>query len=1079
MRRQGRFVRFGVGAIVAVLGSTVPAVAKGPTSPSASERSSYIVQFRAEPLAGNGQRGRKLDVAHPATIEQRHRLDAIEERVLRAARLSDARLGYRYRTTVAGFSARLTATEVARVRQQPEVASVTADRIRTLPLRRPATATPGKQLHGAALARAAAAPAAPAAGLLLRSTPVPGVDLSGQPADYLDLPEGLWARLGGPDQAGEDIVIGVIDGGIYPEHPSFADQPVAADGSRNYIGPAYGPPPATWRGTCQEGEAWPATTCNNKLIGARFFLDGLGAANVADEEYLSPRDVDGHGTAMASIAAGNYGVDPSYQGNDLGVGVISGIAPRARIAHYKVFWATPAMDAGHAAESDLVAAIDAAVADGVDILNYSIGRPVGETLPISDQSTMLDPESQAMLRAVDAGVLPVLPAGNAGPEPETIDSPGHTPWALSTGASGLSITFAATATVSGGPDGPSLTVQGVSPTPALPPVPLIDGAAAAAPGTNPTAAARCGAGTLDPALVKGKAVLCQPEHFLVASAVLFELGAAGAIFYQDRRSLRDAYDVWLPSVILPDPADALAIRRLITSTPNPTAAITTGTLTPTATGDVVVNFSSRGPVLGSLSLLKPDLLAPGTDVIAAHTPEVPPGARALFEYAKPDRFRPLGGTSVSVPNTVGAAALLLSLRPDLDPAELKSALMTTAAPDILRDRLVPSVPATPLEIGAGRIDPNRAAEPGLVVTETTERFEDYVSGQVPARDPLRATVEATDLNLPSIAFDPLIGPRSTRRTFTSVDPQPGTWAVSFEGLAGIGATASPARFSIDPGQGRTVEFGFTPENPALGEYVHGAVVLTHEGDGRTVRLPVNVRPEEFEAPEQLNFGTVQSAGHAPLPVPTGYQGQLSALAYGLAAPEVRRDQTVGRDDIEDENLNRIARPGPGVTVFDLTVPSGAQVLAAEIGGAALADPFADLDLYVFHDDEGDGFRADDLLDASETGAQEASLLVSPPAGAYRLSVRGISANPVATFDLTTWLLDDASPDVLTDPAGAGLRIGGDPVPVTAGGTGTLDLEWAGLDRPGVYLGFVTFHDTPVPRPNDPIAEMVVAITRPE
>lgn len=105
------------------------------------------------------------------------------------------------------------------------------------------------------------------------------------------------------------------------------------------------------------------------------------------------------------------------------------------------------------------------------------------------------------------------------------------------------------------------------------------------------------------------------------------------------------------------------------------------------------------------------------------------------------------------------------------------------------------------------------------------------------------------------------------------------------------------------------------------------------------------------------------------------------------------------------------------------------------------------------------------------------LLLSPSPGAYRISVRGFIANPVATFDLTTWLLDDTTPDVLSDPLGPGLQISGDPVPTTVGGIRTLDLEWGGLDAPGVYLGFITFHDTAVPRPNDPIGETVVVITR--
>ena len=1061
-------------AVLACLWAAFPAVASGPAGAPDQARSVYIVEFRAEPLATSPRvTGDRFHPRNPQAAAHRKFLDAPQRRVLFGAGVSEAHVGYSYRATVAGFSARLTAAEAARIRLQEDVASVAPDRIRTVPHRRPAAPSEGKPMHLAAMARAAAAtaPAAPAP-----VAPLADADLTGQPAEFLGLPEGLWARLGGPEQAGENVIIGFIDGGIYPEHPSFADQPVAADGTQNYIGPAYGPPPATWRGICQEGEAWPATTCNNKLIGARYFVDGLGVENVAEQEFLSPRDVEGHGTSTASIAAGNYGVDPSYLGNDLGVGLISGIAPRARIAHYKAFWAAPAADAGIAAGSDLVAAIDAAVADGIDVLSYAIGGPLGETLPISDQSTMLDVEAQALLRAFDAGVVPVLPAGNSGPDPDTVEASGHTPWTISAGASALSVTYAATATIAGEAGGPVVTVQGTSPTPALPPTPLIDGTAAAAPGATPAAAGRCEEGSLDPALVAGKVVLCQPENFLVGSAVLSLAGAAGGILYQPpERPFRDAWDVWLPSVIV-SASDASTIRQFIGSTPNATAAFTAGTLTPTETGDVVTRFSSRGAALGSLSILKPDLLAPGVDIIAAHTPEVP-AAGALFEWSKAERFRPFGGTSASVPLTAGAAALLRSLRPELGPGELKSALMTTAKGDILIDAVIPSTPATALDKGAGRIDPNRAADAGLVLTETTERLEDYISAQIPTRDPAQPTIDATDLNLPSIAFDPLLGPRSTSRTFTSIDDQPGSWTASIEGLTGITATVSPAQFSIEPGQSQTVRFDLAPTTARLGDYVDGAVVFTNAADGRTVRLVVNLRPEDFEAPEQLNFGATEAAGRASLAIPTGYDGRLSALGYGLARGDVRRDQTVGVDVDDEGDLNRIAQPGPGVATYDLTVPAGAKALAAELDDATLGDPLVDVDLFVFYDDEGDGFQGDDFLDASETASQEALFFFDPPAGAYRVSVRGVTADPVATFDLTTWVLDDTTPDVLSDPLAPGLQIVGDPVPVTVGGLGTLDLEWVGLDEPGVYLGLVTFHDTGVPNPGDPLGEMVVAITR--
>ena len=871
----------------------VPAVA-GPPSPS-SERSNYVVQFRVEPLAGSatgpspaetsaGPARPKLDVTSPAAVEHRRRIDDIELQVLRAAGVSEDRLGYRYRTTLAGFSARLTASEAQRIRQGPEVASVTADRVRVVRHRRPGHATSTTENPAAPVE--APAGATPPAATSVPVTAVPAApavtdpELFGHTADFLGLPTGVWAQLGGPGQAGDGIVIGVIDGGIFPEHPSFADEPIAADGSRNYIGPAYSPPPATWRGTCQEGENFPATTCNNKLIGARWFVDGWGADNVAEEDFLSPRDVDGHGTGMASAAAGNYGVDPSFQGNDLGLGVISGIAPRARLAHYKALWAIPAFEgAGFGSEADLAAAVDAAVADGVDVLSMSVGGPLGETVPITDQSTMLDPWSQALLRAFDAGVLAVLPAGNSGPGSGSVEASGHVPWVVSAGASALPTTFTATATVSGGPDGP-IMVQGASPSPGLAAVPLVDAADAAAPGVSRGEALACEPGTLDPALVKGKAVLCAPLSFFDASGALYHAGAAGAVFYQPAR--RPTSDDFLIPTIVVTPADSTRIRQVMAASPNVTIAFSPGTLSATTTGDIVASLTGRGPAIGSESILKPDLLAPGLEIVVAHTLDVPPGARA------PVRVHLAGSLPPPQWHLPGRAPCRRVRRPPPRPpsrARPERAQVgahdhgESAHPGGLRwDPVRPGAAARPR---GGPHRANRAADPGLVLNETTEQFRDYVAAQVPSRDLSHPTVDATDLNLPSIAFDPLVGPRSTRRTFTSVDAQPGTWTASFEGLAGVAATATPGEFSVDPGQSATVQFSFAPDVSAPDGHVQGAVVLTNAQDGRTVRLPVVLRPEAFEVPRQLNFGATGPDGHAAASGPDRLRGP--ALSAGLRA----------------------------------------------------------------------------------------------------------------------------------------------------------------------------------------------------
>jgi subtilisin family serine protease len=1077
-RGRQRLGRVGVaGCVLACLGALIPAVAAGP------ERKNYIVQFRAEPLASyDGDvslaatspkvTGHKVEPASREAVDYRRYLDAIESDVLRVAGVHEATVGYRYRTTLAGFSAQLTAAEVEQIRRQPTVAAVTADRIRSFRPPQPQASDEPAAVGAAAATLAGAAP--PMAATASPAASSPETDLGGQPAEFLGLPDGLWARLGGPDHSGEGIVVGVIDSGIYPDHPSFADTPVAPDGTRNYIGPAYDAPPATWHGTCQEGENFPATSCNNKLIGARFFNDGFGPARVADEDFLSPRDSDGHGTGVASIAAGNYGVDPQYLGNDLGLGIISGIAPRARIAAYKAVWVVPAYGGSVGSDSDMAAAIDAAVADGVDVLNLSLGVVIDTLGPFSNPSVLLEPLALGFLRAFDAGVVAVNSAGNAGPE-VSIDSPAIAPWIIAAGASGLATTFATTVTVSGGPGGSVFTAPGISPTPGLSDLPIIFGSDAAAPGADPALAERCGRDTLDPTVVKGKVVLCRPQGGAVSTSFnLYLAGAAGGIFFTNTRTFRyNPEEYWLPIVML-TPGDGMAIRDLVRSSPDPTVSFPAGTHTPTTGGDILLRFSSRGPAFVYPSILKPDLVAPGAGIIAANTPDIPVGG---FSTEPPGLFRPLFGTSFSSPTTAGAAALLLALHPGLGPSEVMSALMTTANPAVLHDDPgVPSLPTTPHDIGAGRIDPNRAADPGLVVSETTSRFEAFLLTQVPSRDPAQPTVDASDLNRPSIAFDPLIGRRATDRTFTSVDPQPASWQASFTGLTGIEATVEPAQFAIDPGESRTLRFTFQPTDAPGGEYVDGAVVLTNEADGRTVRLPIVLRPAGFAPPERLNFGAPQPAGQAAFPLPTGYDGGLSAIGYGPAAPQTLRNQTVGKDENTGED-DALAQPGPGVTVFDLQVPPGAQALAAETGGPALSDQLSDVDVFLFHDDEGDGFQYDDLVEFSERdGSGEAIIWTDPEPGAYRLSVRGFEADPIAMFDLTTWLIADPSPDVLADISGPGLRITGDPLTALPGGVADLTVEWDGLGEPGVYLGLIRY-DVPVTNPDGLPWETVVAITR--
>jgi subtilisin family serine protease len=292
----------------------------------------YLVRLDADPVVtyrGSNPRfratapapGQKLNPNDPAVISYASYLDGTHDDALRA--IGGARKLYDYRYAVNGFTAVLTPSQAAQLAQTPGVVSVEPD------------------------------------------AAVPLSTVSSPAFLGLDAPGGLWDQVGGVERAGEDVIIGMVDGGVWPEHPSFSDRTGAnssdKDGKLNYL------QIPGWHGRCTPGEAFNASMCNQKLIGAQYFVQGR-LANLAmpEYEYLSPRDYGGHGTHTSSTAGGNAVTIPASSAK------ISGIAPRARIATYKVCF-DDGEGVGTCFNSDSVAAIDQAVIDGVDVINFSIG----------------------------------------------------------------------------------------------------------------------------------------------------------------------------------------------------------------------------------------------------------------------------------------------------------------------------------------------------------------------------------------------------------------------------------------------------------------------------------------------------------------------------------------------------------------------------------------------------------------------------------------------------------------------------------------------------------------------------------
>src|SRR3954470_15514144 len=336
----------------------------GGTAYAATATKAYVVQLKAPPLASytGGRSGlaatspkatgaTKLNVRSVSAQAYTSYLAGRQDAALARIRGAKPTVDYSYRVAFAGFAAQLTQAQVAALRTAPQVARVVPD------TKRKVTTTP-----------------ASANTLLDGATAFPDT------AAYLGLvPTGLWAN---PVQnAGAGVVVGVIDTGITPQHPSFS-----ASG--------FGAPPASWTGSCDTG-ADSTFACNNKLIGARFFVTGFGLGHIAPGSFVSPRDDDGHGSYTASTAAGDFGVNPNIQGRALGVNRISGIAPGARVAAYKVCWVGGDVADG-CLTSDSVAAIDQAVADGVNVINYSLGARTAD---------LIDPVEITFLGASDAGVF--------------------------------------------------------------------------------------------------------------------------------------------------------------------------------------------------------------------------------------------------------------------------------------------------------------------------------------------------------------------------------------------------------------------------------------------------------------------------------------------------------------------------------------------------------------------------------------------------------------------------------------------------------------------------------------------------
>ncbi|KAK9055277.1 hypothetical protein SSX86_026359 [Deinandra increscens subsp. villosa] len=675
---------------------------------------------------------------------------------------------------------------------------------------------------------------------------------------FLGLPTGVWPTGGGFDRAGEEIVIGFVDSGIFPQHPSF----------QNQVTEPYGPVPK-YRGKCEVDPGTKKSFCNGKIVGAQHFAAAATAAGAFNPEvdFDSPLDGDGHGSHTAAIAAGNNGIPVQVQGYEFGKA--SGMAPRARIAVYKALYR---MFGGFVA--DVVAAIDQAVYDGVDILNLSVGP---NSPPATTKTTFLNPFDATLLSAVKAGVFVAQASGNEGPLPKTIVS--YSPWIASVAAAVDDRRYKNHLTLG---NGKILAGLGLSPSTspnqkftlvAANDV-LLDSSAVK---FSPSDCQR--PDVLNGNMVKGNILLCGYSfNFVSGSASIKKvaetaksLGAVGFVLAVENASPGAKYDP-VPSVIpgilvtdVSNSMDLIDYYNVSTSRDwtgrvksfKAVGSIGNG-LEPILhkSAPMVALFSARGPNIKDYKfedadLLKPDILAPGSLIWASWSPNGTDEPNYVGEH-----FAMISGTSMAAPHIAGIAALIKQKHPHWSPAAIKSALMTTSntldrgerpilAQQYSGSDTMTFVPATPFDYGSGHVNPHAALDPGLVFDAG---YEDYLgflctTPGIDSREignythqPCNYTLgHPYNLNYPSITVSHLVGTQTVTRTVTNVDEEE-TYTITARMAPAIAIETSPPAVTIGPGASQRFTVTLTVRS-ATGSYSFGEVLLKGNR-GHKVRMQV-------------------------------------------------------------------------------------------------------------------------------------------------------------------------------------------------------------------------------------------------
>lgn len=968
-------------------------------------KSRYIVQLRDAPAASRSTvnsipnkldgvfKSEKYDASSIESQIYRQELKRKQQQVMTSAGVSEAI--YTYEHSFNGFAASLTPAQLTKLKSNSEVLNVWPDELRQL-------------------------------------------DTANTPR-FLGLtnPDGLHS-LG---NKGENMIIGIVDSGVWPENPSLN-------------GDGFEPIELTrpdWAGSCDVGTD-PEFSCNNKLIGARYYNDSfIINGTILPGEFDSPRDADGHGTHTMTTAGGNEDTPAELFGID--IGTVTGIAPRARVAAYKVCWNGRAPGNSGCSTGDSVAAIDDAVADGVDVINFSIS---------GSRTDLTDPVHVAFFNAARGGVFNAISAGNSGPGAQTVAH--NVPWVTTVGASTYDGEIALVGTqlevdYNGEEQDPLFSIQNAGGLP--------EGLSGELAVAEPFDA--CSALT-NPEEIAGKvAYIARGTCFFTDKlGAALDAGATGVVMYSDNRTPTTLPGDIIPSLMIENAAglDLLAeLENGVSVTVNATDEGIGSTAA--SIGNLMAGFSSRGESLATADIIKPDITAPGVDILAGDS------GSQIDSGTMGESYGFKSGTSMSSPHIAGIAALVGEKNPSWSPSAIKSAIMTTARQDVFKED--GTTLADPFDFGAGHVVPNSAVAPGLVYDANFNDYyaflcgagdadfveADYFPGACGALEGAGYPIDPSNLNIASIASESLSEPETMRRFVTNVSDS-SAYTATIEAPAGIDVTLMVYDFNtgsfvetdtmmFNEGGLGLYDITFSHnDDTVIDEWTFGSLTWT---DGtHSVRSPIALKPTlppRVTAPESVSIETLRSAARISLPVDIAYNGRFIAQGIGMDAPDIFVD-TVLQDADQSFSFNE-----PGLGFYFVNVPEGTRVAKFSLRGDDYDSENVDLDMFVY---ACPSFSCTQLGSGQRSGSDESVVLVDPTPLAdlansdiYLVFVLGWSLDGAESVDAPLYVhtVDESR------PSGMSVRASSRAVD---GRTSRVYVGMSGLQSGTDYVGGVIYKD---------------------